>query len=454
MQKVVISSTYRKHEQKRLEYVLSFIQHHPLNPRPDMPWRLNENYAPGDLVIGYGDALPEASFAYCIPMQKVFFEKEAFLEHHYIITPNSYFTSDNQRIYSVETQLKQEQPLLKDRTFQFDLFETIFFHLSRYEEVTAFEADHNECGWLAEEKQLLVRNHLEKRPVVDELIRSFFEILFNTKIDRPCTYDLSHDIDVIYRFRPFYKFLRSIAATLYYRRGTDQLKKSFSHYLKMKSGAAADPYDSFDWLFRPEKDFAPRRLYLMSGGNTRYDNYYQVDSFQVTVIIQKARAKGYQVGLHPSFNAGLFAGMFAEEKRKLESVLKETVKYSRQHWLRFNWAVTPAIITQNQLLEDASIGFNDRLGFRCGTGFPYHLYDFGEEAPYPWRERPFALMESSAIHESRHTGKTVTEVLTQLLATNQRNTHLSLNFHNSNFDPTLETGRELEAFYRGFIIPK
>ena len=121
-------------------------------------------------------------------------------------------------------------------------------------------------------------------------------------------------------------------------------------------------------------------------------------------------------------------------------------------WLRFNWQITPKVLGKMGIAEEASIGYQHHLGFRCGTGFPYAMYDFRSEKAFNWLERPLILMESAAIHEAKKTGTPIDSLLQQFLDENLINTHISINFHNSNFDPELTSGRQLKLFYQNLIL--
>ena len=422
------------------------MENHPLNPFPERKFIANEGNLPA-ASIAYGILNEKADFY--IPAQQLFFDSKRVVDVQDIDANQYQYAAST--IYSVEERSKQPADLLINTHFQFDIFETIFFHISRYEEVHCNESDNNDCGWLQEEKQFLIRHQLEKLPVVDQLVVAFFEVIFQTKIQQATTFDLSHDLDMLYRFKPFYKFIRSLGATILLRRDIDQIRRSIKHYWSMLSGQMNDPYDTYHWLFRKEDVFTSKRLFLMAGGNSKYDNHYRIESKSIKTIIELAQDKVYEIGLHPSYNAGFNNEMYTQEKRKLEGILNHSVKHNRQHWLRWNWKITPYILSHNQIEIDATMGFNGRLGFRCGTGFAFHLYDFTEEVAFPWREQPFSLMESSAIHESRDTGKDIMAIMHAFLEINKDNTHISVNFHNSNFDPTLQVGRALSHFYESFV---
>ncbi len=427
---------------ERLKYVLDFLNEHPLNTGlffsvDEMQERV--------MTIGYGTSEGDIS----IPVQNVFFNSNDIQTRDWSANKYSTETID---VYSVEQSKSTSQAFIKEHTIGFDLFETLFFHISRYEEVFCKEEEKNQAGWLKEENHFLVRHQLEDQPLVDQLVSVFFETLLGHQINHRTTFDLSHDIDILTRFTPFYKWVKSLGATVFYRRGWRQFFKSIIHYFKMLSGQENDPYDSFEYLFREESIWKNKVVYFMAGGNTKYDNHYSLGSNKLDQIIYAAQQKAYKIGIHPSYNAGFVIDMYRAEKNALQKKLKQPIRLNRQHWLRFDWNITPYIFDKQGIEVDASMGYNRYLGFRCGTGFPYYLYDFKNRRAFSWQEQPMVFMESSAIHQAKRKEVSIKKLMASFLMKNKYNTHISFNFHNSNFDPLLEIGAELIDFYKNELI--
>lgn len=430
----------------RFQYVIDYLDHHPLKPKD---WHLTVN-APGPCRrIVYGPA-SESDSDWVIP------SVEGLLTGN---TPNletiqsCSYTHKDQHLFSVEPKYSHDCPFFTGNHFQFDILETIFFHISRYEEQVAAEPNLNTSRWLAEEQHFLVRNKLEKNPVVDQLVGAFFEVVTNQSVQKPTRFEMTHDLDVIYRFRPAYKFFRSVIAHFYYQRPWKQLKRDVSHFLGMIFRRKKDPYDCFDLLLTTLPQYVRRIFFVMTGGRSPYDNFYHYRSRALRKILDVATENGYVIGLHPSYHAGLEIDLFREEQKRLESIISEPVTTSRQHWLRFDWKITPEILEKTGIKEDRSLGYNGRIGFRCGTGFPFRPYFFKEERALLWTEYPLVLMESAVIHESRRTRKGISEIVSTFLEANRWDTYISLNFHNSNFDATLDTGREISQVFEAYFNP-
>ncbi len=439
--------------EKRIQFVFQFLEHHPLvKGKWAFFFNKNPNY---NIHIHYGTTHSELSQLH--PDKEVFYipaQKQLFVTTK-SNTPELYsnnYKQEDEVLYSVENHNQPDVPFIIDRNFQFDILETIFFHISRFEEVFSAKKDLNQAGWLDEKKHFLVRNGLQEIPVVDHLVAAFFEVISGVKIHQRTTFDISHDVDILYRLTPFSKFLRSVVANLIYKRGFKDLQNTFQYWLKMQTKGLKDPYDNFEQLLRKENSWKSKQLFLMVGGNTKFDNKYSINHPYVDNIIQMAFERGYEIGLHPSYNAGFEPKRYAEELQRLADKLKRPVQLNRQHWLRFNWEITPYLWEENGIEVDCSMGYNQHLGFRCGTGFAYQMFDFKSNKAFSWKEQPLVFMESAAIHYARENNLDLSKVMVDFLISNINNTHININFHNSNFDSLLETGQTIANFYYTELI--
>lgn len=429
----------------RLRYTLDFLGGHPLVQGAGIQIELNNAPADNEWNIVYQEASGVADPNYTVPAQRLFFTGRQVPDR---LVVNVYEFRGNP-VYSVsETAVPSETPLIRDRGFTFDLLETVFFHISRFEEIFAPADRLGDSGWLDEREHLLVRHQVQQVPVVDQLVATLLHVLQGKPVRYNTTYDLSHDIDFLHRYPNFTALLRALGGTLYRRERLSNLITHWRTYRHIITGKKNDPYHCFDWLFSPSDHWQTKRLYLMAGGETPFDNHYQLNDPTIGEMITIARERGYEIGLHPSYNAGFKLSLFANEKERLEEVLEQSVVCSRQHWLRWSWLTTPYILTQLGIREDATLGYRRHLGFRAGTGFPYHLYDFQSEQPFPWRERPLVLMDSAGLHEARTREVDPIELMNTFLESLNVHTHVSINFHNSNFGFLQSQGEGLARFYR------
>ena len=430
----------------RLLYTLSFIENHPLI-KNSIKFFLNDSSGV-KLDIFYG-GISHNSKEYFIPRQDLFFLKSKALPEVLFANP---YRSNSNLIYSVEFKQKASADLLSGNTFGFDIFETIFFHISRYEEIFASDHDNGVEGWLQEKKHFLIKEKLFSTPIVDILVTQLKEILLGNTAKEKTSYSISHDVDILFKFQTPFHFFRSLLATIYHKRGFALLIGSISWYYKYLRGKEKDPYDYFQELILSDNVFKEKTIYFMSGGNSEYDNKYSIEEKRVGKIMDLALESGYTIGFHPSYNAGFSEKMYSKEKEILEKIAQSKVIANRQHWLRFRWDITPYLFAPNSIQKDSSLGYNKHLGFRCGTGFPYCLYDFKNEKPFDWIEHPMAFMESAAINMAKKEGIEPSKLMRDFIEKNKQDTHIVFNFHNSNFDNLTEVGNAMRDFYENQFL--
>ena len=427
-------------EENRLRYVLDFIQNHPsARARLRFHWNGKTTKA---LSIYYGERSPQENSAFFIPRQAVFFNSTPVDTSEWFA--NAY-TFEETILYAVEDQNKGTQAFLQGRRFGFDLLETLFFHLSRYEEWHAPEAQWNQWDMMREEAQFLIRHQLQRQPVVDRLVYYFLKALGIPLKPLPRKYTLSHDIDEVQKFSSPWRLLRSSGALLLKGRKLSSQVRLWRAYF-----ASTDPFDTFDWMLSKEEGIE-KSIYFLVGGTHRYDSPYELNNERMKTIFALCKARGYRIGLHPSYATWRDADLFRKEKEKLEEITGQVVETTRQHYLHFDFKKTPRVLEDLGVREDSSLGFNNHLGFRCGTGFPYHLYDFTEERAFSFLEKPLVVMDSALLQEGQYDPEQIEQLWLHFLQENRQFTQITFNFHNSRFFDAWVHHIPLKALYENLL---
>lgn len=106
-------------------------------------------------------------------------------------------------------------------------------------------------------------------------------------------------------------------------------------------------------------------------------------------------AAGFEVGLHPGYFAHDHAALMWEERDRLAAITGASPVSVRQHYLRFDPAVTPRLQAAVGFRLDSTLGFAEREGFRRGTSFPFRLFDVAANAPLDLWELPLAAMDTT-----------------------------------------------------------
>jgi hypothetical protein len=419
------------------------LENHPLKPKK-VHVGLNSGDEIGEhLTIFYGN-LPNKlnSNQYSIPAQHLVFSETVYPS--LMLSANSY-QYQNFTLWSVERRASEHNQFIDNQRFGFDLIEMLFFHLSRYEEYHAPDFERNWNDELPTQKHFLVQNRLHYQPVVDQLVYCFWKSLGFDIEKKSTTFRLSHDIDVLQKFPNIQRSIRSLASAVKAHKNVAMAKNVAKAWYQTKQKIIPDPFDTFEWLLT-EKPME-KVIYFMAGGETRFDNHYQIDGSAVGAIIQKAQKRGYEIGLHPSYNAYLKLDLLLQEKAKLARVAKQEITCNRMHYLRYSFHKTAKIIEMGGIQEDSTMGYQDAIGFRCGTGFGYHLYDFENEKATKFLEVPMVVMDCGLLSEVGYDVGKASELLTQFLQDNQFLTKITFNFHNSIFDPARVEEKALKSLY-------
>src|SRR3712207_9585471 len=89
------------------------------------------------------------------------------------------------------------------------------------------------------------------------------------------------------------------------------------------------------------------------------------------------------------------------EKEKLDTIISSKQYGCRQHYLRFSPNKTWKQHEQLKLKYDASLGYADRQGFRCGYCFPFKPYDIVRDEVLDVWEIPLIVMDVTRSEERR-----------------------------------------------------
>ncbi|MBS1781625.1 MAG: polysaccharide deacetylase family protein [Bacteroidetes bacterium] len=288
-----------------------------------------------------------------------------------------------------------------DYSIPFDLFSALFFFLSRYEEYLPFMPDKH--GRFPAEESLCFKRNILERPIIDEWIKAFSTILQANGLTIPkrrFRFYPSYDIDIAYSF--LHKgFKRSLGAL-----GKDILFGNFSSFLSRLSvliHKTKDPFDCFDWLDFIHKKFELNPLFfvLTSLHTTQFDKNNSPKNYTLKQLIRHFSTVGI-LGIHPSYFS-TSNSVFQNEKSILETVSKNKITQSRQHYLRMSLPQTYRRLLSHGITDDWTMGYGSQLGFRAGTGRSFLWYDLEKEAVTRLRIHPFCFMDSTAHWELKLT---------------------------------------------------
>jgi hypothetical protein len=260
-----------------------------------------------------------------------------------------------------------------------DVLCSVLLTLARYEEVVS-PIDRDDHGRFPANASVAGRCGYLHRPVVDEYGFAFAQALAHLlpswkPQERALRVKLSHDVDLI--GIPF-----SLKASI----GHTVRRRSFSATARdfLSLGSFLEP--AYLRLVRAVVNEAMCRgldssVYWQACGPSAFDSGYDLRDPKVRRVIAWLMAQGAEIGIHPSYGSFRDRDKLGEEVRILRSVTGLDYMGGRQHYLRWHpesWADWESC----GLSYDSTVGYADRIGFRCGTCLPYHpwLIDSNREA--------------------------------------------------------------------------
>ncbi|MGM0767024.1 MAG: polysaccharide deacetylase family protein [Pseudomonadota bacterium] len=292
----------------------------------------------------------------------------------------------------------------------YDILGLTYWMLTRLEEVGRTDLD-SHLRFPATSSHAFEHGYLE-RPIVDEWLNILGQVIqhvwphialkqhqFGIKV--------SHDVDSpsLYGFRSWASIGRMMAGHVLKRR--DVRAFLTAPYVKLgtnKQLNSADPYNTFDWLMDVSEANGLQSAFYFICGRTEpaRDADYEPDHPAIRNLMRRIHERGHEIGLHPSYDTFQKPDLIKREADRLKNICaKEGVKQTqwggRMHYLRWEQPTTMRAWDAAGLSYDATLGYADRPGFRCGTCHEYPAFDPVGQERLKLRVRPLVAMECTVI---------------------------------------------------------
>jgi hypothetical protein len=124
------------------------------------------------------------------------------------------------------------------------------------------------------------------------------------------------------------------------------------------------------------------------------DPAYDCADPPIASVLRRLGSDGHDIGLHQSYDSWRDPRRMIEEKSRLEKSSGTSARACRQHWLRFSWAETWEAQQTAGFTLDATLGFNDRPGFRNGAALRFRPSTHDEKSELAIDSVPMVLMDS------------------------------------------------------------
>jgi hypothetical protein len=249
---------------------------------------------------------------------------------------------------------------------------------------------------------------------------------------KPFAVCLTHDVDAVSLY----------SSNECYRIRWSQIKGDHSVLKKIKNllglgydwlryKGQEDPLHCYEFWLKIESEVNARSTFFFWPGiqsirqihNTdcRYDLgdtvTFKGQKCTVAEMIKEMDQGMWEIGLHPSWYSFDNIDEMKRQKETLEKVTGHDLFSVRQHYLHYDIRVTPRVHREAGFQYDSTLGFNDNVGFRFGTCYPWFLYDLKNRKEIPVLEIPLIIQDTamlSPIKGLRLDGYTAFKYITQI----------------------------------------
>lgn len=294
-----------------------------------------------------------------------------------------------------------------------DIFGSVFFMLSRYEE--AVIPDRDEHDRFPATASVAHKAGFLERPIVNEyveLLWAMMSYLWPGLERKPRSFRMlvSHDVDspFLYAGLPGRRMvLRRMAGDVVKRKSPPQAFTTWKTWNAVRRGdVAKDPHNTFDFIMsESEKRGLVSSFYFIPDHSAgAIDGRYTLDDPEIIDLMRVISSRGHEIGLHTSYNTYNDEQQTVREADILRRAMarigaeQDTIG-GRQHYLR--WA-TPQTFRNWEsagMRYDSTLSYADHAGFRCGTCWEYPVYDVVDRRYLTLRERSLVAMEVSVANE-------------------------------------------------------
>jgi len=310
---------------------------------------------------------------------------------------------------AIKTIEETEQGLV----LNIDVFGSLFFLMSRYEEAVCPERDnHNRFPATA---SVMGKSGLLNRAIGNEYIEILWAVLKRTwpKIERKArSFRIlpSHDIDIpsAYWNKGIKQKVRLALSTAHHTNLAAASRVFLEAICYPRAGWAHDPFDTINWIMDVSERNGLRSAFYYIPEQTDPVNdpgmpltHPQVEEQWIRII-----SRGHEIGVHPGYNT------FDKPKHIRIAVEKVRIQLDklgirqkqlggRQHFLRWKTSATAQALDTIGVHYDSTLGFADHCGFRSGICYEYTMYDIENRRPLKLVQRPLIVMECTVL-DSRY----------------------------------------------------
>jgi len=324
-------------------------------------------------------------------------------------TKNEFTPENNIPIIFGNTTLNFQDSIL---TCGIDIFASSFFMLTRWEEYVNKTRDiHDRFPATA---SLAYKNGFLDRPIVNEYVEMLKNMLLkldsnlnfkiqNSKLFVTCDVDQPFDCTV----ENILNLIRVCAGDIIKRKSVREFAKRVKRYIFNKfENYKYDENYTFDWYMDLcEKAGIKAAFYFIPTSIEKYNGCYELKDKKVQKLLKYIDSRGHEIGVHGSYQTYKDKEKAKLQKKILDDILSslsisQKIEGNRQHYLRWDSAITPSVLEYAGFTYDTTGSYADRPGFRYGVCYEFSMFDFLNRKKLKLKQRPLIVMECSIIDEA------------------------------------------------------
>lgn len=230
---------------------------------------------------------------------------------------------------------------------------------------------------------------------------------------------LTHDVDLVsahsFRQKARMRAVYTLNSPSFMRKARNLAGFGWDVALEIKHGRQHDPLHCYERWLAAEAAAGVRSTFFFWPGWKAVGKHHPSDCLYdmedrivfdgqrctVAEMIREIDRRGWEIGLHASWYSFDDVDEMNRQKASLEKTLCRDVVSVRQHYLHYDIRVTPRVQAEAGLKYDATLGFNDNVGFRFGTCYPWRLYDLETEKVLPIVEVPLIIQDGAMLNPAK-----------------------------------------------------
>jgi hypothetical protein len=296
-------------------------------------------------------------------------------------------------------------------TLNLDIFGSIFFMLSQYEELIRCERDNHDR--FTARMSISYQEAFLTRPIVDEYIeilwacmRAIWPSIERKQCQGQTLVSCDVDVPFDHTVNNFPTLLRALGGDLLKRKNPIEAIKRLNRYCFNKIGIYKfDRMYTFDWYMDVcEGSGLKASFYFIPDSSEPNNGCYKINEPRIVKLMKSINKRGHEIGVHGSY----FTYQSPSKIKAQTRLLKETIVRSgldieitgnRQHYLRWDSSQTPEHLNLAGFKYDTTGTFAESAGFRYGTSKEFSMWGWQSRTTLAIKQRPLIIMESSVLSD-------------------------------------------------------